>query len=130
MLVIEVGDGDAVDQMAAEDGNLLDGRIVLAGLSHGETSADSFYKSGGAPLRFRLKQNTCRILSVTGLCGESLTIRCEKRPAPPWPKGGAGRVCSLTRRVASGERTVVSEAERRELAVREKRRTKPIGTGH
>jgi len=40
MLVAEVGDGDVVNQMAAEDGHLLDGRIVLPRLSHGETPAE------------------------------------------------------------------------------------------
>ena len=41
MLVAEVGDGDVVDQVAPQDGDLLDRRIVLAGLSHGETPAES-----------------------------------------------------------------------------------------
>src|SRR3954447_3689687 len=40
VLVAEVRDGDAVDQMAPKDGDLLDRRIVLAGLSHGETPAE------------------------------------------------------------------------------------------
>src|SRR3954447_402677 len=40
MLVAEVRDGYAVDQVPPEDGDLLDGRIVLAGLSHGETPAE------------------------------------------------------------------------------------------
>src|SRR6185437_6656784 len=40
MLVAEVRDGDAVDQMAPKDGDLLDRRIVLPGLSHGETPAE------------------------------------------------------------------------------------------
>jgi hypothetical protein len=40
MLVAEIGNGDAVDQMTPEDGDLLNGRIVLAGLSHGETPAE------------------------------------------------------------------------------------------
>jgi hypothetical protein len=31
ILVAEVGDGDAVDQMTPEDGDFLNGRIVLAG---------------------------------------------------------------------------------------------------
>src|SRR6476661_8869866 len=41
MLVAEVRDGDVVDQMAAKDGHLLDSRIVLPKLSHGETPAES-----------------------------------------------------------------------------------------
>jgi hypothetical protein len=40
MLVTEVGDGDVVDQVAPQDGDLLDGRIVLPRLSHGETPAE------------------------------------------------------------------------------------------
>src|SRR5262244_223500 len=38
MLVAEVRDGDVVDQMAPEDGDLLDGRRVLPGLPHGRNS--------------------------------------------------------------------------------------------
>src|SRR6185437_2498838 len=38
MLIAEVGDGDVVDQMAPEDGDLLDRRIVLPGLPHGRNS--------------------------------------------------------------------------------------------
>src|SRR5271154_1742233 len=40
MLVAEVRDGDVVDQMAPKDGHLLDRRIVLPGLPHGETPAE------------------------------------------------------------------------------------------
>ena len=40
MLVAEVRDGDAVDEMTPEDGDLLDRRIVLPRLSHGETPAE------------------------------------------------------------------------------------------
>src|SRR3954453_5612833 len=40
ILIAEIRDGHAVDQMAPKDGDLLDGRIVLAGLSHGETPAE------------------------------------------------------------------------------------------
>jgi hypothetical protein len=40
MLVAEIGDGYAVDQMAPQDGDLLDRRMVLAGFSHGETPAE------------------------------------------------------------------------------------------
>ena len=40
VLVAEVRDGDVVDQVAPKDGDLLDRRIVLAGLSHGETPAE------------------------------------------------------------------------------------------
>src|SRR3954462_3059400 len=40
MLVAEVRDGYAVDQMAPKDGHLLDGRIGLPGLPHGETPAE------------------------------------------------------------------------------------------
>ena len=40
VLVAEVGDGDAVDQMTPKDGYLLDRRIVLSRLSHGETPAE------------------------------------------------------------------------------------------
>ena len=40
VLVAEVRDGHAVDQMAPKDGDLLDRRVVLAGLSHGETPAE------------------------------------------------------------------------------------------
>ncbi len=39
MLVAEVGDGYAVDQMSPQGGGLLDRRRVLAGPSHGETAA-------------------------------------------------------------------------------------------
>src|SRR6516225_4762219 len=38
MLVAAVRDGDVVDQMAPEDGDLLNRRIVLAGLPHGRNS--------------------------------------------------------------------------------------------
>jgi hypothetical protein len=38
VLVTEVGDGHSVDQVTPEDGNLLGGRVVLAGLSHGRDS--------------------------------------------------------------------------------------------
>lgn len=38
VLVAEVGHGDAVDQVPPEDGDLLRGRVVLAGLSHGRNS--------------------------------------------------------------------------------------------
>jgi len=58
MLVAEVGDGYAVDQMAPQGGGLLDRRRVLAGPSHGETPDELQYNSGGASLHFRLKQNT------------------------------------------------------------------------
>src|SRR5437763_10306662 len=40
MLVAEVRDGDVVDEMAPKDGDLLDRRIVLPGLPHGETPAE------------------------------------------------------------------------------------------
>jgi hypothetical protein len=40
ILVAEIGDGNALDQMAPQDGDLLNRRIVLAGLSHGETPAE------------------------------------------------------------------------------------------
>ena len=40
VFVAEVGDGDAVDQVTPKDGNLLDRRIVLSRLSHGETPAE------------------------------------------------------------------------------------------
>src|SRR4051812_49033329 len=40
VLVAEVRDGYVVDQVTPKDGDLLDGRIVLAGLSHGETPAE------------------------------------------------------------------------------------------
>src|SRR6201996_9095897 len=55
VLVAEVRDGDVVDQVPPQDGDLLDGRIVLARLSHGETPAELSYNSGGASLHFRLK---------------------------------------------------------------------------
>src|SRR4051794_28911331 len=38
VLVAEVRDGHPIDQMPPEDGNLLGGRVVLAGLSHGMVS--------------------------------------------------------------------------------------------
>jgi hypothetical protein len=41
MLIAEIGDGYAVDPMAPQDGDLLDRRRVLAGLSLGETPAES-----------------------------------------------------------------------------------------
>src|SRR5262249_53333977 len=37
MLVAEIRDGDVVDEMTPQDGDLLDRRIVLSRLSHGET---------------------------------------------------------------------------------------------
>src|SRR5271166_4958197 len=41
---------------------------------------------------------SCRKISMSGSCGWSLPIRCEKRPARrSKPKGGARRVCALTR---------------------------------
>jgi len=40
MLIAEIRDAHTVDQMAPQDGDLLDGRIVLPGLSHGETPAE------------------------------------------------------------------------------------------
>ena len=40
MLVAEVRDGDVIEQVTPQDGDLLDRRIVLAGLSHGETPAE------------------------------------------------------------------------------------------
>jgi hypothetical protein len=40
VLVVEVRDGYVVDQVTPKDGDLLDRRIVLAGLSHGETPAE------------------------------------------------------------------------------------------
>jgi hypothetical protein len=58
MLVAEVRDGDVVDQVPPQDGDLLDGRIVPAGLSRGETPAELWYNSDGASLHFRLKQDT------------------------------------------------------------------------
>jgi hypothetical protein len=39
VLIAEVGDGHAVDQMAPKDGDLLDRRIVLAELSHRRNSS-------------------------------------------------------------------------------------------
>src|SRR4051794_16480069 len=39
-LIAEIGDGDVVDQMTPENGDLLDRRIVLSRLSHGETPAE------------------------------------------------------------------------------------------
>src|SRR5262249_4689562 len=58
VLIAEVGDGDVVDQMAPEDGDLLDGRIVLPGLPHGRNSFRVYYNSDMALLHFRLKQDT------------------------------------------------------------------------
>jgi prepilin-type processing-associated H-X9-DG protein len=58
MLIAEVRDGNVVDQMTPQDGDLLDRRIVLSGLSHGETPAELSDNSGGASLHFRLKQDT------------------------------------------------------------------------
>src|SRR6516164_8512314 len=40
VLVADVRDGNVVDQVTPKDGDLLDRRIVLAGLSHGETPAE------------------------------------------------------------------------------------------
>src|SRR5215212_2231548 len=40
MLIAEVRDGHVVDRMAPKDGHLLDRRIVLPGLPHGETPAE------------------------------------------------------------------------------------------
>jgi len=41
---------------------------------------------------------SCRKLYMTGSCGWSLPIRCEKQArASPKPKGGARRVCSSAR---------------------------------
>jgi hypothetical protein len=40
MLVAEIRDGDVVDQVAPQDGDLLDRRIVLPRLSQGETPAE------------------------------------------------------------------------------------------
>jgi hypothetical protein len=57
VLVADVRDGDVVDQVI-KDCDLLDGRIVLAGLSHGKTPTELYYDSGTASLHFRLKQNT------------------------------------------------------------------------
>ena len=52
ILVAEVGDRHTIDEMPPEDGDLLDRRIVLPGLSHGETPAELSYNSGGASLHF------------------------------------------------------------------------------
>jgi hypothetical protein len=38
MLIAEVRDGDVVNQMTPQDGDLLDRRIVLSGLPHGRNS--------------------------------------------------------------------------------------------
>src|SRR5262245_7025099 len=57
MLIAEVRDGDVVDQMTPQEGDLLDGRRVLSGLAHGETPAELSDNSGGASLHFRLKQD-------------------------------------------------------------------------
>ena len=46
MLIAKVRDGDVVDQMTPQDGDLLDRRIVLSGQSHGETPAELSYNSG------------------------------------------------------------------------------------
>jgi hypothetical protein len=46
-----------VDQMATQDGDLLDRRIAPSGLSHGETPAKFSCNSGGASFHFRLKQD-------------------------------------------------------------------------
>jgi hypothetical protein len=40
VLVAEVRDGDVVDQMTPEDGDLLDRPILLPRLSHGESPAE------------------------------------------------------------------------------------------
>src|SRR5579885_895254 len=40
MLVAEIRDGDVVEQMTPEDGDLLDRCVVLPGLPHGETPAE------------------------------------------------------------------------------------------
>jgi hypothetical protein len=40
MLVAEIRDGDVVDQVPLQDGDLLDGRIVLPRLSHGEAPVE------------------------------------------------------------------------------------------
>ena len=61
-LIAEIGDGDVVDQVTPENGNLLDRCIVLSDHSHGETPAEFQYNSGGASLHFRLKQNTSTTL--------------------------------------------------------------------
>ena len=87
----------------------------------------------------RFRESYCK-LSMSGLSAEYLAIRYKKRPARrPCQKAARG-VSALTRRaarewpvvreVASGQWSVASEGEGRELAVRERRRTKPIATGH
>ena len=58
-LVAEVRDGDVVDQVTPENGDLLNRRIVLSRLSHRETPAEFSYNSGRASLHFRLKQDRC-----------------------------------------------------------------------
>ncbi len=68
MLIAEIGDGHAVDQMAPQDGDLLNRRIVLAGLSHGETPAEFYSNSGGAFHHFRLKRNRSRLNSSIAPC--------------------------------------------------------------
>src|SRR5215468_5740049 len=70
VLVAEVRDGDVVDEMTPQDGDLLDRRIVLSGLPHGETPAELSYNSGGASLHFRLKQDS-RPVSHRTLLGRS-----------------------------------------------------------
>src|SRR5512142_2639744 len=65
VLVTEVGDGHSVDQVTPEDGNLLGGRVVLAGLSHGRDSCCTALKI--TPVGRRLRG--------------PLTLRC------PWPPG-------------------------------------------
>ena len=60
--------------MAPKDGDLLDRRIVLAGLSHGETPSEFYYNSDVAFLHFRLKQDsTTRLTEVVGAVQTSAT---------------------------------------------------------
>ena len=57
MLVAKITDQYAINQMASLNGDFLTRRVVLSGLSHGETPAELQYNSCEASHYFRLKQD-------------------------------------------------------------------------
>lgn len=57
VLVAEVRDGDAVDQITPENGVFVNRCVVFLGSLYDENTAELLCNSGWAPLHFRLKQN-------------------------------------------------------------------------
>ena len=97
--------GRTEDLKAAQAGSVA-GSTAAAGLEEelwlcpveDRKRLDSSREDFTLPERLARFWRSCRKLSMSGSCEESLAIRCENQArASPMRKGGARRVCALTR---------------------------------